>query len=111
MVALASTTLSLSAPWVTVTLSRGTTATCENRAPAGFQHFVHPHTWLWAVCAATRTWTGLLAHLQVSVPPAKLALPAFTPPSTAGWIETAMAYPPWLVEGALLAPGRIDRIQ
>jgi hypothetical protein len=29
---------------VTRSLSRGTTATCENSAPAGFQHLVHPHT-------------------------------------------------------------------
>jgi hypothetical protein len=31
-------------PDVTFTLSRGATATCENSAPCGFQHFVQPHT-------------------------------------------------------------------
>jgi hypothetical protein len=44
MVALESTTFSFSAFLVTVILSRGTTATIENIAPAGFQHLVHPHT-------------------------------------------------------------------
>src|SRR5689334_11076531 len=33
------------------------------------------------------TSTGLLAHLQTSVPPAKLAEPGLRPLSTAGWIE------------------------
>jgi hypothetical protein len=32
--------------------------------------------------------TGFVAHLQVSVPPPKLELPAFMPLSTAGWIFT-----------------------
>jgi hypothetical protein len=44
MVALGSTTFSLSAFAVTESLSRGTTATCENSAPLGFQHFVQPQT-------------------------------------------------------------------
>ena len=38
------TILSFSAFLVTRSLSRGTTATCENRAPSGFLHLVHPHT-------------------------------------------------------------------
>src|SRR5271168_1014484 len=98
MVALASTTLSFSPFLVTRSLSRGTTATCENIAPAGFQHLVHPHTWLKAHWAVTVTSTGLLAHLHWSVPPAKLAEPGFTPSSTAGWIETfAMVVLPKLV--------------
>jgi hypothetical protein len=42
--ALGSTIESLSAFSMTVTLSRGTTATMENNAPLGFQHFVHPQT-------------------------------------------------------------------
>src|SRR5687768_657874 len=42
--AFASTTASLSALVVTRTLSRGTTATWENKAPAGFQHLVQPQT-------------------------------------------------------------------
>jgi hypothetical protein len=46
MAAFGSTTVSFSAFWLTRSLSRGTTATCENSAPAGFQHLVHPHTWL-----------------------------------------------------------------
>src|SRR6202035_1182599 len=76
MAALGSTTLSLSAFLVTRSLSRGTTATCENSAPAGFQHLVHPHC---------------------SVPPAKFGEPGFTPLSTAGWIEIcAMECPPKL---------------
>src|SRR6185503_5695777 len=42
--AFASTTASLSSFAVTRTLSRGTTATWENSAPAGFQHLVQPQT-------------------------------------------------------------------
>src|SRR4051794_5792641 len=84
MVALASTTLSLSAPLATLTLSRPTTATCENSAPEGFQHLVHPHTWLCAVWPPMLTSTGLLVHLHTRVPPVKFAEPAFTPLSTAG---------------------------
>src|SRR5450432_66154 len=42
IVAFESTTLSLSALSVTRNLSRGTTATTENNAPFGFQHFVQP---------------------------------------------------------------------
>jgi hypothetical protein len=44
--AFGSTTLSFDSPAVTLSLSRGTTPTCENGAPFGFQHFVQPQTWL-----------------------------------------------------------------
>src|SRR4029078_6434511 len=56
--AFGSTTLSLSALRVTCTLALGTTATCENSAPLGFQHLVHPHTWLYWHCALMTTSTG-----------------------------------------------------
>src|SRR5688572_32793774 len=46
-----STTLSFCSFLVTLSAVFGTTATCENNAPAGFQHLVQPHTWLCAVCA------------------------------------------------------------
>ena len=82
--ALASTTLSRSAFLLTLSLSRDTTATIENCAPAGFQHLVQPHTWLWAVCDVRVTSTGLLAHLHCNVPPAKLGEPGLTPLSTDG---------------------------
>src|SRR5215471_17204679 len=95
MAALASTTLSRSAFLLTRSLSRGTTATCENVALAGFQHLVQPHTWLYAHWPLMLSSTGLLAHLQSSVPPAKFAAPGFTPPSTAGCMEiVAIASPP-----------------
>src|ERR1700730_15908957 len=84
MVALASTTLSLSAFLETLSLSRGATATCENSVPAGFQHLVHPHTWLWADWEVMVTSTGLLVHLHWSVPPVKFGEPGRTPLSTAG---------------------------
>src|SRR5262245_54736644 len=84
MAALGSTTLSLAPFLVTFTLSRGTTATCENKAPEGFQHLVQPHTWLCALWLATLTSTGSTVHRHCSVPPAKLGLPGFTPLSTAG---------------------------
>src|SRR5262245_9572031 len=90
MVALESTTFSLSAFLVTLTLSRGTTATTENSAPLGFQHLVQPQTWLCAVCPLMLTSTGLVAHLQVRVPPVKLCEPGFTPLSTDGWIAFAI---------------------
>src|ERR1700720_4205648 len=88
MVAFESTTFSLSALAVTLSLSRGTTATCEKSAPAGFQHFVQPQAWLWALCALIVTTTFLSEHLQVSVPPAKFAAAGLMPLSTAGWMET-----------------------
>src|SRR5215470_15405774 len=41
------------------------------------------------------TSTGLLAHLQASVPPAKFGEPGLTPLSTAGWIDiVAISCPP-----------------
>src|SRR5678816_672328 len=91
--ALASTTFSFSCPDVTLTLSRPTTATCENSAPAGFQHLVQPQTWLCAVCEERVTVTGPCVHLQFKVPPENEAEPFFTPPSTAGWIAIAMLPP------------------
>jgi hypothetical protein len=81
IVAEASTILSLFAFDVTETLSRGATATTENKAPSGFQHFVQPQAWLNAVCAATDTATGSRVHLQTSVPPVK--------PGAAGWIPSS----------------------
>ena len=84
MVALSSTIFSLSALSVTLTLSRATTATIENSAPAGFQHRVQPQAWLWAVWAATDTLTGLSLHLHISVPPVKLAAAGLMPWSTDG---------------------------
>src|SRR5437764_13891772 len=89
MVADGSTTLNLSAFAVTLTLSRGATATCENSAPAGFQHFVQPQTWLWALWPSIDTVTFLSEHLQRSVPPAKSALAGLMPLSTAGWMDNA----------------------
>jgi uncharacterized membrane protein (DUF485 family) len=47
---------------------------------------------LYAVLPLRLTVTGDVAHLHVSVPPAKLGAPFFTPPSTAGWIEIAMTF-------------------
>src|SRR5262245_11129638 len=91
--ALLSTTFSFSWPEPTLSLSRGTTATCENSATAGFQHLVQPHTWLCAVCAERVTVTGPCAHLHFNVPPENEADPFFTPPSTAGWIAIAMLPP------------------
>src|SRR5579862_1382382 len=71
IVALLSTTASLSAFFVTLTLSFDTTATTANSAPLGFQHLVQPQAWLCAVCALTETSTGFCVHLHTSVPPAK----------------------------------------
>src|SRR5271165_488727 len=84
MVADGSTTSSLSPFWVTFTLSFDTTATTENSAPFGFQHLVQPQAWLCAICAPIDTLTGLSAHLQVKVPPAKSFDPCLTPLSTDG---------------------------
>jgi len=88
IVALGSTTFSLSPFALTLSLSRGATATCENVAPAGFQHLVQPQTWLWALCPLIDTATFLSEHLQYSVPPAKFAAAGLMPLSTAGWMET-----------------------
>src|ERR1700755_3147552 len=82
----ASMTWSLSPFSVTLTLSRGTTATTEKFAPSGFQHLVQPHAWLWATSPEIATLTGLSLHLQTRVPPAKAPEPFLTPPSTDGWI-------------------------
>src|SRR5262249_1945433 len=89
MVALPSTTASLSAFFVTLTLSLPTTATTENTAPLGFQYLVQPQGWLCAVCDLMDTSTGSFAHLQVSVPPAKSLAVGLMPLSTEGWIEIA----------------------
>src|SRR5258708_25519938 len=85
-----SITRSLSPFSSTVTLSRGTTATTEKVAPAGFQHLVQPQAWLWATSPLMPTLTGLSLHLQTRVPPAKLPEPFFTPLSTDGWICAVM---------------------
>ena len=82
--ALASTTLSFCAFALTESLSRGTTATSEKVAPAGFQHLVQPQTWLKATLLLMLTVTASLLHLHFNVPPAYPALPALTPPSTDG---------------------------
>src|SRR5579862_5699561 len=115
MAALGSTTLSFCSFAVTWRLSRPMTATCEKVAPVGFQHFVQPQTWLYAVSPFKLTVTGEVAHLQVSVPPAKLATPGFTPPSTAGCIEIAMMFSFQRLRMRLLDPSsechdRADRL-
>jgi hypothetical protein len=45
----------------------------------GFQHFVHPQTWLCAHWPLIDTVTFLSEHLHDNVPPAKLAAPGFSP--------------------------------
>src|SRR5438128_473086 len=84
MAALGSTIFSLSPFSATLRLSRPTTATIENLAPAGFQHLVQPQAWLWAIAAPIFTFTGLDEHLQTSVPPAKLSEPLTIPLSIDG---------------------------
>src|ERR1700712_3183722 len=86
IVADASTMCSLSPFSITLTLSRGTTATTEKVAPSGFQHLVQPQAWLCATSPLMVTLTGLSEHLQTSVPPAKAPEPFFTPLSIDGWI-------------------------
>src|SRR5215831_11789775 len=88
MVALGSTTFSLSSLAETLRLSRGVTATCENSAPAGFQHLVQPQAWLCAVCPLIDTVTFRSAHLHCSVPPAKFGAAGRMPLSMEGWIFT-----------------------
>src|SRR3984957_11348322 len=88
MVALGSTIASLSPFLVTLSLSRGTTATTENNTPLGFQHLVQPQTWLCADCAPTDTSTGFDGHLQTSVPPAKSLAAGLKPLSTEERMET-----------------------
>ncbi len=65
--------------FVTLRLSRATTATCENSAPSGFQHLVQPQTWLWAHWPLIVTCTGLCVQRQVSVPPEKSFAAGFKP--------------------------------
>src|SRR4249919_3589298 len=84
MVAASSTTPSFSSCAVTLTLSRGTTATTENAAPLGFQHLVQPQAWLCATWDSTFTSTLSVAHRHCSVPPLKPASPFLTPLSTDG---------------------------
>src|SRR3954453_21044429 len=91
MVAVGSTTFSFCSLAVTLTLSRPVTATIENSAPCGFQHLVQPHTWLCADWPVIETVTLLSAHLQDSVPPAKLGAAGLMPLSTAGWMEVAIS--------------------
>src|SRR5579871_603245 len=102
MGAFSSTILSLLPLAVTVTLSRPATPTMENRAPSGFQHLLQPQAWLKATFEPILTVTGLLAHLQVSVPPAKLGEPFLTPLSTIGWMWVAIVIVPrlkgWIVD-------------
>src|SRR3981189_1703226 len=81
-----STICSLSPFSITLTLSRGTTATTEKVAPSGFQHLVQPQAWLCATAPLMATLTGLSLQLQTRVPPAKLPEPFFTPLSIDGWI-------------------------
>src|SRR4029077_16400966 len=88
--ALGSTTCNLSALAVTLRLARGTAATCENSAPAGFQHLVHPQMWLCAHWPVIATVTLLLGQRQTNVPPAKFAAAGFNPRSTAGCMAMDM---------------------
>src|SRR5580704_6664419 len=92
--AFSSTTFSLLPLAVTLTLSRLMTPMTENVAPAGFQHLVQPQAWLKATLPPIFTVTGLLVHLQLSVPPPKFAAPFLTPLSTDGWILVAMVIVP-----------------
>src|SRR4051812_24537810 len=92
-------------PWaVTVTLSRGITATCENSEPAGFQHLVQPQTWLCAVWPFSDTVTFASEHLHCNVPPLKFAAAGLMPLSTAGWMEGALAMMEFLL-GQGRSPG------
>src|SRR6187431_3282603 len=84
MAALASTVVSFCSLAVTLTLSRLTTATTENFAPAGFQHLVQPQAWLWATLPLIVTVTGSSVQWQVRVPPLNFLLPALTPLSIDG---------------------------
>src|SRR4249919_725435 len=88
--ALESMTFNFSSFAVTLRFSRGVTATCENSASPGFQHFVQPQTWLCAHWPLIVTVTLLVVHLHCSVPPAKFGAAGLRPLSTAGWIEIAM---------------------
>src|SRR3954470_12279054 len=94
MVAFGSTTLSLSSLALTESLSRETTATCENSAPSGFQHLVHAHAWLCADCERMLTATLRSLQRQNSVPPENEDVAGLRPLSIAGWMESAMSIPP-----------------
>jgi hypothetical protein len=65
-------------------LSRETTATCENKAPSGFQHLLQPQAWLCAVCALIVTSTRSEGHLQRSTPPSKPGSAGIIPASIDG---------------------------
>ena len=82
--ALGSTIFSFSSCAVTLSLSRETTATWENRAPSGFQHLLQPQAWLCAVWALIVTSTFSEAHLQRSTPPSKPGSAGNTPASIDG---------------------------
>src|SRR3954464_1748142 len=107
MVAFESTIASLSAFATTCSRSRGTTATCANSAPFGFQHFVQPQTWLCADCPLICTSTLLREQLHHSDPPAKSIAAGLIPLSTAGCIARAMTSSPIRRESRRehLAPG------
>ena len=77
MAAEESTISSLSAFAVTLTVSRGATAICENVAPAGFQHLVQPQTWLWAVCDATVHFDRIRAAQAPHYPAGEVCLARF----------------------------------
>src|SRR5208282_4155097 len=85
-----STTLSLWPFAVTVSLSRGTTATTENIAPLGFQHLVQPQAWSKATLPSIFTFTGASVHMHTRVPPLKLGEPGFTPLLMAGCKASAI---------------------
>src|SRR5688572_20725444 len=84
MVAPASTTFSFCSLEATARLSRLTTATTENLAPAGFQHLVQPQAWLCATLPLMVTVTGSVAQWQVSVPPLNFLAPGLRPLSIDG---------------------------
>ena len=83
---------SLDSPEVIESLSVGTTPTTEKRAEAGFQHLEQPHAWLCRTLLSSLTVTGEEEHLQVRVPPEKLAEPCRRPLSIRGWREGAMMF-------------------
>src|SRR6266850_3490664 len=103
-----STSFSLLSLAATSSLSRETTATIENFAPAGFQHFVQPQAWLKATLLASRTVTGFALHLQVSVPPAKSFTPGSMPLSIDGCSEMVMVVPSSGTIRLLASPGLVE---
>src|SRR6186713_1079571 len=108
MAALASTVVSFCSLAVTLRLSRLTTATTENFAPAGFQHLVHPQAWLWATLPLMETVTGSEAQWQVSVPPLNFLAPGLRPLSIDGWSLTAMIIPSSLLVVQNVTTERMD---